>query len=644
MFHGVFKYVILSLTAVLIFSPLSQGQDFYKDPLGKLKYIAADNKMKEADNISSADWKITGAQPFLVKLPDGSGEIVDAARFGVSPENPKSYAAIKEALEYCKRNSARKLIIPPGRYYLPPGNPVLLRNMSNFEFDGNGAVFVSTDKGKCKFGIVNCSKIHVKNFTIEWDWEKDPLASLIRVLRTGFRSVEFEFIDYKEFPKKDVKVAAFVQWDPEKNTIMETPQARDIYVDSQPWVKPVAKTSWLSPNRLRLEVPDNRLDSLRNGQILRLFHYRYHQCAFYTAHISDCTVENVRIAGSSGAGFNFMEKVRNLHLKKCAVSKQTGSRKILCSTTADHCFISGSTVENIMVEDCVFKDGGDDVFNIHPQTGFGFPEDSNTVALPSPPDNGYIFARYSKAGDKIMLRSELGEDCKTTMTVKEIIYRKGKSPLIVFIEQLPPCKGEGFLLYNQSLYAKNLIFRNNDLNARMILQCTDITFENNVLRGGWLRIESSYQLGAWYEGTGVKNAIIRNNRFENANRRNNRPQEFYPGGISVGAQMKTEHFTSPYPIHSRLLFENNTFMNPVGPAIFLSSAEKVIIRDNLVISTRGRKVPRKYSGSILLRKAFDIQIGSNTWRKSPYLPTPGVFIEIDTTRDIRFFGMLRLEE
>ena len=66
----------------------------------------------------------TGAKEFEVAKPNNpNGEVVDAEKFGVSPGSSDNTAAIRKALDYCRKENAAKLVLPKGtlRFGSPDG-------------------------------------------------------------------------------------------------------------------------------------------------------------------------------------------------------------------------------------------------------------------------------------------------------------------------------------------------------------------------------------------------------------------------------------------------------------------------------------------------------------------------------------------
>ena len=66
-------------------------------------------------------------------------------------------------------------------------------------------VEISPDYGS--FRIRNCERVKLRNFSVDWDWERDPLAAFVRVTKVHIDNVatnasyfEAEFVDYDRYP------------------------------------------------------------------------------------------------------------------------------------------------------------------------------------------------------------------------------------------------------------------------------------------------------------------------------------------------------------------------------------------------------------------------------------------------------------
>ena len=104
--------------------------------------------------------------------------IVEAAAFGVSHDSADNVSALNRALDYCRKNKASGLKVAPGTYRFTSDTPVWMERLRDFTFDGGGAKFVFFRKKGESFRVMDCERTTIKNLSVGWDWEKDPLGSL----------------------------------------------------------------------------------------------------------------------------------------------------------------------------------------------------------------------------------------------------------------------------------------------------------------------------------------------------------------------------------------------------------------------------------------------------------------------------------
>ena len=120
----------------------------------------------------------TGAKEFSVHPPSNpGGAVVEAAAFGLSADAADNVDALNRALEHCRETGAAKLAVAPGTYRMTADRPVRLERMRDFIFDGGGATFVWHKKREANFRLDGCERVVMRNFKMDWEWEKDPLAS-----------------------------------------------------------------------------------------------------------------------------------------------------------------------------------------------------------------------------------------------------------------------------------------------------------------------------------------------------------------------------------------------------------------------------------------------------------------------------------
>lgn len=142
------------------------------------------------------------------------GMVVAAADFGFSPESADNTAALNRALAFCREKNAAKLELAPGSYRFTADASIMLDGMRDFELDGKGAKFIFLRTEKESFLINDCERLLLRNLSCDWDWAADPPASVVEVMRTDPGTVDFKFVEYDRFPRRDVRVSVLSCYDP----------------------------------------------------------------------------------------------------------------------------------------------------------------------------------------------------------------------------------------------------------------------------------------------------------------------------------------------------------------------------------------------------------------------------------------------
>ncbi|MFR6033178.1 MAG: hypothetical protein ACLUKN_08420 [Bacilli bacterium] len=125
----------------------------------------------------------TGAKEFEVELPNPKNNIeVNAKDFGLSPSCPDPQDAINKAIAHCKKIGASKLIVERGTYFINKDGSIVFDGIKDLTFDANGSTFIYNKMNGTNLRIKNCERVKFCNFNFDWDWENDPLGSIVEVV------------------------------------------------------------------------------------------------------------------------------------------------------------------------------------------------------------------------------------------------------------------------------------------------------------------------------------------------------------------------------------------------------------------------------------------------------------------------------
>ena len=581
----------------------------------------------------------TGAQEFDVEMPRATGGcVLEAADFGVAESNPDNLPALKAALAAAKERKAARLVLKKGVYRLTTNEALTLEGLSDFTFDGGDSTFISHRRSAAFMYVNECTRVRVANFKVDWDWAREPLASLVRVAAVQKDSYDLEFVDYPDFPCKESHLVILSAFDPKTRSVgLEDGITRAI--DFRRTNKPDAYRTWLAPNRVRVKQAPA---GIAPGQLYRLQHYYYQMNGVNMRSNAHLRLEYVTILSTPGHAFLICGTQHHTLFDHVDIVAPKDDRRRIITCTADHLHMAQSR-GYLKLDHCEFSLGADDILNMHDCSGFARRKDAHTIRT----QNARAYGRLPK-GTKVELRHGDYSPTGFTGTVREIktVDAKGAVYDITFEEEVPEQTTDGFVMFDKTYDTQNVIVRNgyfHDNRARgLLILARNVTVENNVFRHqemGAIKIETGYTFNVWSEGYGVSNVVIRGNLFDNVN-----PSGSNAGhgrrSIYSGIYLRTDPSsdTTGFPIIRDLLLEGNTFRDTCGVVGWFSSAHNVTVRKNVFEDPTPRRKEMDYRSQFRLVNAHDVRIVDNEWRVSPNVKAPGVVFDPENCANILFVG------
>ena len=640
---GVLKDLKITQGTGLDFYPFAESQREYCGEIGKTA---------------------TGCPDFNVELPAGNpnAPVVNAADFGATENNLKFCDAMNAAVAHCRKIGARKLVLPKGVYHLYNSGPITFEGLKDFEFDGGGSTFIFLrDKGLAKMKgldaskisnnfqdgacvkISECERVKLGNFNIDWDWAVDPLGSIVRVENVcaspGGEYIDYKFVDYDNFPRRDLRVANLSSYDPVSNLIGVEGGATLGYEFYKG--KNIPKMEWLSGNVLRV-WHSHYSRRAKVGDFYRMQHYYYDGAGVLTHQNRHLTLSKVNVYSCRGHAFVVSGTQQYWQYLDCSIKPPEGAKARAITCTADHLHVVNSRGYMKLIG-CDFMLGADDCINVHDCTGYAVRKSDFSLET-----RNVRGIKMFKVGDPIELRDDDFSPSGFTgkiKSVKPIDASKGVHE-IVFADKIPQPKGEGFIMFNHYYSSGNILMRNCKFHSNrargIIIQCPNVTVENCVIKNNemaGMRIVTGYTPNLWSEGFGVDNLLVRGCVFESTNRTDVKADGF-ARDIHIGIYRTTGERTGQtmYPIMSNITFEKNTFKNAYGLVAFITSSGNVVFRENTIINDIPRKKPLPYRGSFLVKASTDTAIVNNIIVESKYAPNPGVYAEADTVKGLKIGG------
>ena len=591
----------------------------------------------------------TGAREFTVELPKPAKVlVVNAAEFGITEGTPNLATELNKVIVHCKKVGASKLVLNRGTYWVTENVSIVFDGLKDFEFDAQGSTFVYRKEQGENMRVAGCERVKFVDFNFDWDWEKDPLASLVEV--TGVRAdgenpyVEFKFMEYDIFPNRAAAMMNTSPYNLETQSI-GWEGGFDTYFRPLSGPKVNQKVEWLSGNVIRIYHDAavwlsgrSIIAKFKPGQIFRLQHYYYHMSGIAMESNVHLTLQNINVFSCAGHAFVVGGKQQYWQMLNVNIKRPAGVARRAITCTADHLHFTRSKGFFKML-DCEFSLGADDCINMHDISGFARRETDFSIKT----QNARVAASY-QAGELIELRqgdySPSGFKAKIK-EIKKIDPAKGVFEIIIFAEKIPEQKLDGFIMFNWEYDTHNMIVRNcyfHGNRARGILiLARDVTIENSRFYhhdSGAIKIETGYTFDLWSEGYGARNVVIRGNTFEKS------CVNTAYRDIFMGVYMKKDpsDVGTMFPILSDILIENNTIKDSSGRIVRISSTGNVTIRNNTFINATPRQMNDPYRGTFSVAYSSNTRIVNNTWVGTTNVSAPGVYYDDQTTAGIVIQG------
>ena len=495
-----------------------------------------------------------------------SAPVAEAAAFGVSVDSADNVPALNKALDWCRRNKAAGLRVAPGTYRFTSDTPVWMERLCDFTFDGGGAKFVFFRKKGESFRVMDCERTTIRNLSVDWDWEKDPLGSLVKVVEADETHLDLAFVAYKRFPRRDVRIAYLSAWDAAARAVGVPGLSNLGRGIDMSWVGPRkdAKKEWLSDSVLRIH---RGAANLPTGTVWRAQHYYYDLNCFRLVSNVGLTVEDVNVLSCPGFAFLIDGRQRDTLFRRVTIRPPANDPKRVISCTADHVHVAKSR-GNLRLEDCDFALGADDCLNVHDVTAWA-PEVRGEKTLEV--RNG---AGAMGVGDRVEIRNADYSPCPDavrTVVAKRPLPENPRGAVVTFDRPVPPKTHKyGFVLFNRSYCSDGVTLKNCSFGGNrargVIIQCNDVLIEDCRFwhtENEALKITTGWTEDLWCEGVGVTNCVVRNCTFDNcqAGARGKKRDEV----IFLSTYLRQPSYapgweSSTYPIFDRIRFENNTFI------------------------------------------------------------------------------------
>ena len=540
-----------------------------------------------------ANGAVTGCPDFGIDQPrETGGPVVRATDFGFSEVDDNNAAALTRAFRHCREVGASRLLLAPGRYYCRAEAGVMMDGLRDLTVEGRGAVLVfdrpsvfrnveywrveiSPDYGN--FRIRNCERVKLRDFSVDWDWERDPLAAFVRVTKTHVDNVatnasyfDVEFVDYDRYPTypRPFSIQTLAEMDENRRDFADSGVCRYFGTEEGHFS---TKFEWLAPNRIRLwprvlpvedlpmndwrrndysqTNPDrnrNAVKSLREGQLYRLGHYYVGKNCFDMLSNRHLTFEDVNVYSCRGDAFHvegnqeYWQYVRVKVRPPEDVSKAGGGPRLRPMTTTLDVMHIGRSCGHLKLIGFECTLNQDDHANFHDRFSAVRKVGLRLAEITQGRGNGYFQAA---AGSPLEFRNLDLSPAGFTARVSRVV----DDTHLEFDRDIPDefAAHDAFVFDRaygtDNVHVKDCVYEG--CWGRFLLLGHNVTFENCTWRRGIasaVLVQQGFKYGYWAEGFGSGNVVIRNctfdalQRFERAAR---------PGGpvcdLFVGVNLDT---------------------------------------------------------------------------------------------------------
>ena len=575
------------------------------EPFKKTFHWLYDNKTELNDDWSKFNFfldKLTEYSSFDVRSTYLDGELetvkqylhktVDVSEFGALADGNDVTEAVRRALEYCKSINAKKLIFPSGRYEFYPDKATEkyffisnndeglkriafpLIDFSDFEIDGQGSTFIFHGY-TCPFIVENSQNITIKNLSIDYIRTFHSEGTIVKIDDQGF-DVVFD----KKYPYRIEDGLLQFYGDgnnkyPYSNMLEFDPEKKETAF--------MAKDYWLWNSLHATQLPDSVVHIQKSGITatvgnVMVFGSAYRRVPGFTLTDSrNLTISGVNIYHCGGMGI-IAQRCENIMVRKVNITPTPGSNRVVSITADATHFVNCSG--KITLQDCLFENQKDDATNIHGIYAIISKIISPTTLELQLMHSQQLGFQLLKPGQAIELVDAPALVTVAKNKVKNVEYLN-KEYMLVELEHPVPSEikvrdAVGSAEEEVEVLISNCTIRSNRARGLLIGSRGKTIIENNYFHVPGAAILFEGDASYWFEQSGVKNCIIRNNTFDNCN--------FGVWGnsvVQVGSGIKKEERDrSRY--NSNIIVENNVFKIFDPRLVNLYSVDNFIFRNNSI--------------------------------------------------------------
>lgn len=456
--------------------------------------------------------------------------------------------------------------------------PVL--NIENLTIDGNGSEFVFCDV-IYPFVLQNCTNIKLQNFSVDFDFVKYSQAVVVSSDSDGFELKLDKSVCEYEIKNNSLcfKTGDEIVSSAEKRLFLKDLDSANVQVAFLYIGECTEYIDYLPAPAIFTDVEDRKDtvyfkfkdhsdkklypvgDSLYVGFSNRL------NGVFFSEWCENLNFENITVYSGTGMGF-LTQLCKNVEFDGIKIYPKEG-RNAIYTLTAD-AFHSVNCTGNFVIKNSCVKNTVDDAVNIH---GVYSVVDEiiseNKIKIKFMHDEQKGLIPYC-AGDKIHISDAETMNEKTTVLITGVEYDENRNNVVLRLENISGIK-IGDIVENPDRMPE-VYFENNHIIKSPSMRFSSskkTVIKNNKLALQRTDIEIIDLFAFWYESGAVKDMLICENVFENADSKCN-------------IQIKSDRIESSNHLHKNITICNNIFKRPLDEAIISSACENVVVENNLI--------------------------------------------------------------
>ena len=479
--------------------------------------------------------------------------------------------AIRAALADCALKKASTLVLPGDTLNIKPtqafeeyqyisnNDPSMkriafqLQDVKDFTIDGNGTVLMFSGHIS-PFNLERCSGITVKDMTIDF---KRAFVSEGRITAVGKGFFEVEFPEYYNITFREGNLVFRDENNetyPYSNLLEFDPVRKEVaYHVHDYWIwTESSQAEQVVPGRYRFHRDDYGDGTVGN---VMAFGASYRNNPAFT--LLDCdgfNLVDVKLYNCCGMGV-IAQSSKDIELLRMVVEPTPGSDRVISiSADATH-FVNCKGY--IRMIDCIFRGQKDDATNVH---GWYMAVDkvlAKDKLLLRWRNSGQYGVEFIKPGMTLELVDSQTMETYSRMKVKEVNYLNCEYAEVTFDGILADKTQPGDVVAEDDGYPDVLIsgcyIGNNRARGLLIGSRGKVVIEKNTFHSPGTAILFEGDGRYWYEQSGVRDVVIRDNVFDNC---------MY-GSASWGSAVIAVGSGIPDKEHSRyhknILVENNVF-------------------------------------------------------------------------------------